>query len=303
MSGHEIKNIPASVQSRLLTQAQESGRPYNELLQYYTIERFLYRLSKSKYKQKFLLKGALLFQAWGLTKFRPTRDIDLLGYTSNEVETLVKIVREICELDVKDDGIIFDPKSIRGERIKEDADYEGVRLRFQGRLGNTRLHLQIDVGFADVVSPTPVVLKYPVLLSNAAPELRGYPPETVVAEKLQAMVFLGMINSRMKDFYDLWILANQFPFKGSPLQKAITQTFANRRTPISVNIPALTQRFASEKQKQWDAFLSRNVLEDAPASLAEATHLLHNFIVPVMEACEKNTTFSKIWKAGGPWGK
>ena len=303
MSDHEIKNIPASIQSRLLTQAQKSDRPYNELLQYYAIERYLYRLSKSKYKQKFLLKGALLFQAWGLTKFRPTRDIDLLGYTSNEVEVLVKIIREICELHVEDDGIIFDPKSVRGERIKEDADYEGVRLRFQGRLGNTRLHLQIDVGFADVVSPTSAILKYPVLLSSAAPELRGYPPETVIAEKLQAMVFLGMINSRMKDFYDLWILANRIPFKGSSLQKAIMQTFANRRTLISADIPALTQHFASEKQTQWQAFLSRNVLENAPVSLLAVTHLLHNFLMPVMDACEKNTTFSKTWKPGGPWSK
>jgi len=135
-----------------------------------------------------------------VTRFRPTRDIDLLGYISNEVEALVQIMRKICELRVEDDGIIFDPKSVRGDRIEEDADYEGVRLRFQGRLGNTRLHLRIDVGFADVVSPTPATLKYPVLLSNGAPELRGYPPETVVAEKLQAMVFLGMINSRMKNF-------------------------------------------------------------------------------------------------------
>ncbi len=303
MNDHEIKNIPASVQSRLLTQAQKSGRPYNELLQYYAIERFLYRLSKSMYQHKFLLKGALLFRAWGLTRFRPTRDIDLLGYTSNEVEALVKVIREICELHVEDDGIIFDPKSIRGERIKEDADYEGVRLRFQGRLGNTRLHLQIDVGFADVVFPAPSILKYPVLLSMAAPELQGYPPETVVAEKFQAMVFLGEINSRMKDFYDLWIVANRFPFKGSSLQKAIMQTFANRKTPIAVDIPAFTQHFASEKQNQWNAFLSRNVLEDAPANLAEATHLLHDFMMPVMDACEKNTTFSKTWKPGGPWSK
>ena len=200
MNNHEIKNIPASVQSRLLTQAQKSDRPYNELLQYYAIERFLYRLSKSRYQHRFLLKRALLFRAWGVTRFRPTRDIDLLGYISNEVEALVQIMRKICELRVEDDGIIFDPKSVRGDRIEEDADYEGVRLRFQGRLGNTRLHLRIDVGFADVVSPTPATLKYPVLLSNGAPELRGYPPETVVAEKLQAMVFLGMINSRMKNF-------------------------------------------------------------------------------------------------------
>jgi predicted nucleotidyltransferase component of viral defense system len=177
------------------------------VLQYYVIERFLYRLSQSRYRHKFLLKGALIFLAWGMTQYRPTRDIDLLGYTSNDIGKLVGIIQEICSLPVPEDGLIFEPQSVQGERITEDADYEGVRVRFQAHVGSSRLHLQIDVGFADVVSPEPQSLNYPTLLSMPAPELRGYPPESVVAEKLQAMVFLGTINSRMKDFYDLWMLA------------------------------------------------------------------------------------------------
>lgn len=303
MKDREIKNVAASVQSRLMALAQKSGRPYNELLQYYAIERFLYRLSQSKYRQKFLLKGALLFQAWGLMKFRPTRDIDLLGYTSNEIAGLVRIIRELCALRVKEDGISFDPKSVRGERIKEHADYEGVRLRFQGHLGKARLHLQIDVGFADVVSPAPTTLKYPALLSTPAATLRGYPPETVVAEKLQAMVFLGAINSRMKDFYDLWVLASRFSFKGPALQKAILQTFENRKTPIAVEIPSLTEKFAVEKQAQWQAFLSRSNLIDAPANLAEALHRLRIFLVPILDACAKDVTVTQTWRPGGPWRK
>ena len=303
MKNLNVKNLPASVHGRLLTLAQKRGRPFNELRQYYAIERFLYRLGQSKYAQKFVLKGALLFQAWGLTQYRPTRDIDLLGYTGNEVEGLVQIVRNICTLEVEPDGLVFAADSVRGERITEDADYQGVRVRFQAGLGNARLHLQMDVGFADVVSPAPTSLKYPILLGMPAPRLRGYPPETVVAEKLQAMAFLGIINSRMKDFYDLWVLASRFSFKGASLQKAVSLTFENRGTPIFAEIPALMEPFAIEKQAQWQAFLSRNTLKDAPRKLVEVTYFLHEFLAPVLAATEGNQPFTATWKAGGPWRK
>ncbi len=303
MKDLNLKNLPSSVHDRLLTLAQKKGRPFNELLQYYAIERFLYRLSQSKYAQKFVLKGALLFPAWGLTQYRPTRDIDLLGYTGNEVDGLVQIVRTICTLQVEPDGLVFDADSVRGERITEDADYQGVRVRFQAGLGNARLHLQLDVGFADVVSPSPTSLKYPILLGLPAPRLRGYPPETVVDEKLQAMAFLGIINSRMKDFYDLWVLASHFSFKGPSLQKAASLTFENRGTPILAEIPALKEPFAFEKQVQWQAFLSRNPLKDAPRKLLDATSFLHEFLAPVLAATEGKQPFSATWKAGGPWRK
>ena len=303
MKNREAKNIPASVQSRLLTQARSRGRPYQELLEYYAIERFLYRMSLSKHRQAFVLKGALLFQAWGFAEFRPTRDIDLLGYTTNEIVNLVEIVKEICQLPVQGDGVVFDPESVRAERINEAADYQGIRLRFQGRLGKIHLPMQIDVGFADVVSPAPITLKYPVLLSMPAPELRGYPPETVVAEKFQAMVFLGEINSRMKDFFDLWVLASRFAVEGSTLQRAVAETFAKRHTPTAIDIPALTDRFASEKQIQWTAFVKRSHLEQAPANLSEANSLLRGFLMPVMEACLKNADMTGTWSPGGPWSR
>lgn len=303
MKNADVKNLPASVHSRLLALAQSRQRPFNELLQYYAVERFLYRLSQSKYRQKFVLKGALLFQAWGLTQYWPTRDIDLLGYTGNEVEGLVQIVQDICTLEVEADGLVFDADSVRGARITEDADYQGVRVRFQGYLGSARLHLQMDVGLADVVSPAPTNLKYPILLGMPAPELRGYPPESVVAEKVQAMAYLGMITSRMKDFYDVWALASRFTFKGSALQKAISLTFENRSTPISAELPALMEPFALEKQAQWQAFLSRNTLRDAPAQLIEAIDLLREFLVPVLAACEGHKRFRQAWKPGGPWRK
>ena len=195
MSDQEIKNLPASIQDRLLNQARSSGRPFNELLQYYAIERFLYRLAQSKYTNHFVLKGALLFRAWGFAAFRPTRDIDLLGNISNEVENLVTIMKDVCGQEVQADGIHFDPETVRGERINEDADYEGVRIRFEGKLGKVRLHLQIDIGFSDIVTPASKTVNYPVILKMPAPKMQAYPPETVVSEKLQAMIFLGALTA------------------------------------------------------------------------------------------------------------
>jgi len=302
VSKPEIKNLPASIQDRLLKQARHSGRPFNELLQYYAIERFLYRLSQSKYVDQFILKGALLFRVWGLPALRPTRDIDLLGYTSNEVENLVAIVKEVCGQEVQEDGFLFDPGTVTGERIKEDADYEGVRVRFVGVLGKARVHLQIDVGFADVVSPAPLVKTYPVFLSMPAPELRSYPPETVVAEKLQAMIYLGTFNSRMKDFYDLWVLASRFEFKGSALQEAVCQTFNHRDTDIPASEPvAFSAQFAREKQSQWMAFLKTSVIPDAPDRLELILSCLQSFILPIFQSTLAGRKFGKKWKAGGPW--
>ena len=173
MSKQNIKNLPTSIQDRLLNKARGSDRPFNEVLQYFAIERFLYRLAQSQHAREFVLKGALLFRVWGLLAFRPTRDIDLLGNTDNEVDNLINIIREVCKGNVQNDGMFFDPETVIGERIKEDADYEGVRIRFVGLLGTMRVHLQIDVGFADAVSPKPVKIKYPVILPFPEPELRS----------------------------------------------------------------------------------------------------------------------------------
>jgi predicted nucleotidyltransferase component of viral defense system len=298
----EIKNLPASIQDRLLNQARLTGRPLNELLQYYAIERFLYRLTQSNYADRFVLKGALLFRVWGLPGFRPTRDIDLLGHTSNKVENLVAIVKEVCGLKVPEDGLFFDPNIVTGARIKEDADYEGVRVRFIGLLGKVRLHLQIDVGFADVVFPDPVMRTYPVILSMPAPELLGYPPETVVAEKLQAMIHLGSLNSRMKDFYDLWVLAGRFEFNGRQLQESIRRTFEHRVTDIPAGEPAaFSAQFSREKQGQWVAFLKTGVIKDAPDHLELILAALREFILPVFQSTLAGIKFEKKWKMDGLW--
>ena len=251
MTKPEKKNLPASIHERLLNKAKSSGRPFNELLQYYGIERFLYRLAESPYRDRFILKGALIFAAWGAPLSRPTRDIDLLAHTSNSINNIVAIVTAICNQDVQPDGMTFDPASVVGEKIKEQDEYEGVRVRFRGYLGNARVNMQVDMGFADVVSPAPELVEYPTLLDLPRPHLRGYPRETVVAEKVHAMVTLGAINSRMKDFYDLWLLARKFSFDGASLSEAIRNTFAHRATRIPNEMPVgLTDEFAREKQTQ-----------------------------------------------------
>jgi predicted nucleotidyltransferase component of viral defense system len=302
MRNEEIKNLPASIQNRLLTQARSSGRPFNELLQYYTIERFLYRLTQSRFADRFVLKGAALFRAWGLATFRPTRDIDLLGYTRNDVENLVSIIQEVCGQDVQPDGIFFDAKTVHGERIKENSDYEGVRIRFGGTLGKARLHLQIDIGFADIITPGTKIVAYPVILKMPAPKMQGYPPETVVSEKLHAMVFHGSVNSRMKDFFDVWVLSQQSEFKGPILQKAIQQTFHQRKTAIPSDEPtAFSAQFAHDKQAQWIAFLKGSEIQDAPEQFESVITILRNFILPIFQSLNAGQPLEMKWKPCGPW--
>jgi len=298
----DIKNLPASILDRLMNQSQITGRNYNELLQYYAIERLLYRLAQSPHAKQFVLKGALLFRTWGLPASRPTRDIDLLGRTSNNLENMISIIKDVCAQKVEDDGLVFDPDTVVAERIKEDANYPGIRVRFTGKLGKARVHIQIDVGFADVVSPSPMVMTYPVILPLPAPELRSYPPETVVAEKLQAMIYLAIANSRMKDFYDLWILANRFEFKGAVLQESIRRTFEHRKTDIPAGEPvAFSVQFAREKQGQCSAFLKTSAITDAPDQLETVLAFLQIFILPVFQSTLTKQKFVKMWKPGGPW--
>jgi len=189
------------MRQRLLNKARETGRPFNELLQYFAMERFLYRLSKSAHADKFVLKGALMFVAWQAPVTRPTMDIDLLGITENSVVAIVAIAREICSWEVEADGLVFESDSVGGERIVEDADYGGVRIRFRGTLGTARVTMQLDIGFGDVVVPKPEMADYPTILNLPIPRLRGYSRESAVAEKFEAMVKLGALNSRVKDFF------------------------------------------------------------------------------------------------------
>ena len=201
----EVKNIEASIKARLKNKAQETNRPFAEVMQYYGMERFLYRFSKSKYADKFVLKGALLFAVWQIPDRRTTLDIDFLARFDNEVATIERVMKDVCDTSVDPDGLKFDPQTVKGMKIKEDADYEGVRIKFTGFLDRAEIPMQIDVGFGDIVYPKTKVIDYPVILDFPKPHLNGYPQESVISEKFEAMIKLGLLNSRMKDFYDIWL--------------------------------------------------------------------------------------------------
>lgn len=281
-----VKNMGASVRQRLLNYAKASGRPFAEVLQYYAMERFLYRLSVSPHGERFLLKGALLLTAWQAPISRPTMDIDLLGRTSNEIDAILQIMKEVAQLDVPNDGIVFDPASFSGAAIREDADYSGVRTVFTGRLDAARVHMQIDIGFGDVVTPGPERLSYPTMLNFPAPVLFGYSRETVIAEKLQALVQLRMLNSRMKDYFDLWLLSRHPELNMATLRTAIQRTFENRDTEIEAAPVGLSAEFGSDpgKQTQWRAFLKRSALTNAPENLGEVVEQLRTFFEPILGA-------------------
>ena len=304
------RNLAHSVHQRLLNRARQTGRPFNDLLMYYAMERLLYRLSRSRHARRFILKGALLLTAWRGSDFRATQDIDLLGRMNNDLDAVIDAFRDICRQDVQPDGLTFDADRVRAERITEEADYHGVRVYLHARLGNARLDLHVDIGFADPIVPGPVELDYPVLLDLPAPRLRGYSPSSIVAEKLHAMVRLGRLNSRMKDFHDLWFLARNFPFDGATLAQAVAATFVQRHTPVPAQPLALTPEFANrpDKQTQWAAFLKR--LESAhrnarptglPDELPQLVAHLADFLTPVTQTLADDQPFTHTWNPPGPW--
>jgi predicted nucleotidyltransferase component of viral defense system len=295
--------MPASVRQRLANKARESGRPFQDMLQYFAMERFLYRLTRSPHSDNFVLKGALIFMAWGGPSTRSTKDIDFLARMDNSIESVTTVIREVCGQEVEPDGLVFDPGSVAGKAIKEDADYPGVRVTFLVTLQNARVSMQIDLGFGDVVTPAAMMAKYPALLELPAPQLLVYPRETVVAEKFEAMTKLGLLNSRMKDFYDLWILHRQFDFDGVTLATAIRRTFAYRKTLAVAQPTALTPLFGSDptKQTQWQGFLQKTRIDAAPLSLQSVIDDLVLFLVPVAEAVEAGFVFNRVWTAPGPW--
>ena len=298
-----VKNLPASVHQRLLNKAKESSRPFNELLQYFAIERFIYRLSKSPYADRFILKGALMLSVWCGPASRPTMDIDLLGKIDNRLEVISAAIKDACLMDVEADGISFNAETVEAVRITEDAEYEGVRIRVHGSLGNARVSVQIDIGFGDVIVPSPSKVSYPAILDFPAPELEGYTMESSIAEKFQAMVKLGVLNSRMKDFYDIWILSRSFDFKGEVLAEAVEKTFANRNTSITLNATVFDPSFGMDRDKniQWQGFLRKTKLIDTPGSFEEVITVVKLFLEPLVTSIFERRAFNSIWTAPGPW--
>ncbi len=301
----EVTTLSASIHARLSNLAREKRRTFQEILQYYAMERFLYRLSESEYRDQFVLKGALMFSVWEIPWRRPTRDIDLRGYVDNEIDTVIRGVREICEQEVEPDGMTFVSQSVRGDIIQEFAPYQGIQINFLGLLGKARVHMQLDIGFADEITPAVVDLTYPVLLDAEAPLLKGYPPETLIAEKLHGIVFLGEINSRMKDFYDIWLLSHQYEFDGEQLSLAVQKTFARRETPIPKKIPVgLTRTFAQEKQGMWEAFLGTFRRDEyvLPDDFSEVIEQIKVFALPILENAGTKRFSQSDWSPERGWG-
>ena len=304
MTKEKPRNLAASVRQRLMNLAQAQNEDFQLVLTRYALERLLYRLSRSEYRDVFVLKGAMLFQLWSDQPHRPTRDLDLLGHGENTIPRFERIFRDVCKLAVEEDGLVFSAESVRGDTIKEDQEYAGLRLNLDCRLENARIPIQIDIGFGDVVTPAATDVTYPVLLDFPAPVLPAYSRESVVAEKFQAMVMLGIANSRMKDFYDLWVLARQFDFQGPLLCQAIRATFERRRTPVPAEMPvALSSEFAQDrgKQTQWRAFIGKGKLDTGEAVLDEVVDALRGFLMPAAQAVAAGGLLEMVWPVSGPW--
>jgi len=300
----DIKNLQASIWDLLQNKAQKANCPFSEILQYYGMERFLYRFSRSKYADNFILKGALMFTVWQIPERRTTLDIDFLARYDNQIATIEKVIKDICGVAVTPDGLVFDSKTVKGQKIKEDADYEGVRIKLTGFLERSRIPMQIDIGFGDVIYPKSKVIDYPVILDFPKPHLKGYPAESVISEKFEAMIRLGLLNSRMKDFYDIWIMIHQFDFNGAQLSEALKRTFKHRKTPLPQESPLFAEEIYDEKsdrQTLWKAFLKKGDIKNAPEKLVTTANEIEKFLIKPLTAIKKKGEFNKVWKAHSSW--
>lgn len=297
-------NLAVSVRQRLLNISRARNMDFNLLLARFACERLLYRLAQSSYVSRFVLKGAMLLQVWLPDMNRPTRDLDLLGFGELSDTNLHRIFVDICRQPVMADGVHFLADTVRVSPIREQDEYGGHRVTIEGRLGSARLHVQVDVGVGDSVTPPAEWIDYPVLTDLPQPRLRAYRPETAIAEKLHTMVRLDMQNSRMKDFFDVWRLAEERAFVGDMLVGAVRSTFERRQTVIPDSTPvALTPLFAGDsvKTQQWSAFLNRNNLQQVPRDFPAVVERVAQFLGPVLEAARLATAFPQTWRPGGPW--
>lgn len=286
MSGRTT-GLAQSVLTRLVAHAKSIGADPNRVLARYAMERFLYRLSQSPHSERFVLKGALLMLAWLGETIRPTRDADLLGFGDLSEESLLQIFSGVCGTEVEPDGMHYLPASVRVAAIRPEDAYGGQRVTLQSRLGGARLGVQVDVGIGDAVVPPPVWLDYPCLLDVPRIRMRAYRPETAIAEKLHAMTVLGVVNSRMRDFFDIYMLAERGHVDTGLLIDAVRATFQRRGTTIPAELPlALTPKFAAmpAKQTQWRAFLVKNGLTSVPEALAIVTARIADALGPVIAA-------------------
>jgi len=304
VSDKPVKDISASIRQRLINLRGELGENFMLILNRYARERLLYRIGISPHSDRFVLKGATLFTLWDDQPHRMTQDIDLLGLGDSAIPELVRVFQDICSLPAGDDGLRLPDDEITGEEIREDQVYGGIRIRLSAYLGNTRIRLQVDIGFGDAVTPVPEDVSIPSLLDLPEPRLRAYPQETVIAEKTQAMVVLGMANSRMKDFYDLWTLARNHEYDGSSLSEALRATFARRQTIIPEDMPiGLSEEFGADgvKRLQWQAFVRKSGLATDRPELAVVIEVMREFLLPPMRAARDRRPLSLRWYPKRGW--
>lgn len=297
----EVTNVAASVRQRLLNLARERGEPFDQLIQYYAVERFLARLAATPWVDELVVKGATLLRVWNAPLARPTRDVDFHTRLTDAADSVLAAVREIIAVKL-DDGLDFAP-DIAADSIVVDGRYPGIRLAVRGTLAGARFKLQVDVGVARDVAPEPAWVDYPTLLHMEAPRVLAYAPETSIAEKFEAMVSLGEANSRLKDFYDVWLLATTLGFEGHSVACALETTFRERGTALPAEVPpALTDVFAtrSEILERWAAFVARSGAETS-CSLSDVIEVLERFLIPVVDALVDGREFDSRWPPGGPW--
>ncbi|KJE27625.1 hypothetical protein LG52_3274 [Geobacillus kaustophilus] len=294
-----VKNIPASVGERLKNIAKQSGKTFDFILLLYFQERLLYRLSISNYRDKFVLKGGLFLFSLTQFKSRPTKDIDFLAkQISNDIQYIKAAFESICALTVEEDGVEFDVNGITAERIKEGADYEGIRIKILASLGKIKKQLQLDIGFGDVVIPKPQEMQYPTLLNMKPPEIRVYSTYSVIAEKFEAMISLSVVNSRMKDFYDVFTLLSTENFDGRVLWEAIFETFQRRGTNLEKEHPVFSPSFAEDesRNKQWKAFLQRTGIKE-DLQFPFVMEKIRDFLLPVYDSILKENEYWKMWNS------
>ncbi len=300
MSRTDKKNMGHSVNTRLKNYALQNKIQFEYVLLRYATERFFFRLGRSSLSKHFILKGASAFSVWFGPMFRVTRDADLHYSGNPDPEFLMKCFQKICLTEVPPDGVRFDLDSMRYFEIRKEQQYKGTRITFYAHIDQARVPLQFDIAVGDAVYPEAETMEYPELLDLGAPAIKVYPQYTVIAEKFQTLTVLGMKNSRLKDFFDLWLLSESFDFDFLILQTAIHGTFQRRGTPIPDDFPiSLTEDFYSNplKQSQWNAFIQKIKPERSPATLEEAVQRIILFLRPFVI---KDST-PETWKAASDW--
>jgi Nucleotidyl transferase AbiEii toxin, Type IV TA system len=303
MSGRATDGRAESIRQRLRNELRSRGEDVTLGLPRYAVERFLYRLGRSSHRERFVLKGATLFTIWG-TAYRPTRDVDFTGYGSAEPRDVIAAFREVCNTPDDVDQLVFDTEAITAEPIRDGSEYHGLRIRIRARLGESNIAIQVDVGFGNAIVPGPEEKEYRTILGDPPPRILAYPPESVVAEKMHAMVILGQRNSRFKDFYDVYAMAGVFRFERTTLVQAVKATFDRRRTPTQAELPeALAAPFYADgaRASQWRAYVIRNGLSDAPADFPQVGERIATFLRPLWTDLGSGSATAGDWQGGGPW--